>query len=91
MEVVSIYNKRNVKKEAINGIRICCLIAMFTLLNTGYAFAQKEESKISEKDSKTEAKVTGLRNICVHVLQLEKTLKLCLAATLSITSIIKEL
>ncbi len=62
------------KKENKTGSKLIlryCLLAMFILAGTSYSFAQKADSK-----SNTEARVTGLKYISVHVLQLEKTLKL---------------
>ncbi len=53
----------------------CCFFAMFTLVGTGLSYAQKADSKATNKEN-TQARVTGIRYICVHVLELEKTLKL---------------
>ncbi len=50
------------------------LVAMFIIIGTSSISAQKSNSKT--KETKEQAKVTGLRYICVHVLDLEKTLKL---------------
>ncbi len=49
------------------------LFLMFVLASTSFSFAQKAKPSIVNKE---QAKVTGMNYICVHVLQLEKTLKL---------------
>lgn len=51
-----------------------CLIAIFMFAGTNDAFSQK--SKKGKEEQTTEARVTGLRYICIHVLELEKTLNL---------------
>lgn len=48
------------------------ILAMFILVGTQFAYAQ--ESAADKENNK--ARVTGLKNICIHVLQLEKTLTL---------------
>lgn len=53
-----------------------CLLIMFIFIGSSYSYAQKSDSTIANKTSKTQARVTGLGYICVHVLELEKTLKL---------------
>ncbi len=53
-----------------------CLIAVFIITSTGYSFAQTADSPVAAEESKPQAKVIGLKYICVHVLELEKTLKL---------------
>ncbi|MFY0602032.1 MAG: VOC family protein [Cyclobacteriaceae bacterium] len=65
------------KKENSTGINLiwkCCLIAMFIFVGTGYSYAQNTDANGQSK--KEVARVTGLKYICVHVLELEKTLKL---------------
>ena len=54
------------------------LTAIFVFVGTSCGFAQKTDSEVMDKGSKTQAKVTGLRYNNVHVLELEKTLKLYL-------------
>ncbi len=51
----------------------CSLIAIFMLLVTSSSYAQNSDAP---KEDNSVARVTGLKNLCVHVLQLEKTLKL---------------
>ncbi len=51
----------------------CSLMAVFMLLVTSSSYAQNSDAP--KKDNSV-ARVTGLKNLCVHVLQLEKTLKL---------------
>lgn len=53
----------------------CLIIAIFIMAGTSSASAQNPESS-KGKETKLEARVTGLNYICVHVLELEKTLKL---------------
>jgi catechol 2,3-dioxygenase-like lactoylglutathione lyase family enzyme len=53
-----------------------CLIAVLILAGTGFISAQSANSPKVNEESKPKARVTGLRYICVHVLELEKTLKL---------------
>ncbi|WP_282135011.1 VOC family protein [Seonamhaeicola maritimus] len=70
------FNKNKMENNrSLNFIWRICLIAMFLLVGTGYSFAQNTDSKVANED-KSEARVTGLRYICVHVLELEKSLKL---------------
>ncbi|MEM1359116.1 MAG: VOC family protein, partial [Bacteroidota bacterium] len=57
-------------------LRRCCLLVVFLLLGSGFSFAQEANAPVAEEDSESRARVTGLRNISIHVLQLEKTLKL---------------
>lgn len=62
------------KKETnlnLNFLWKYCLLALVIFLNTGSSFAQSTESTNTE-----EARVTGLRYISIHVLELEKSLKL---------------
>ncbi|WP_298533099.1 VOC family protein [uncultured Algibacter sp.] len=40
------------------------------------SFAQSEDAVVANKESKQQAKVTGLRYLCVHVLDLERSMKL---------------
>lgn len=54
----------------------CCLVAMFILASTASSSAQKADSPGADKESASEARVTGLRYISIHVLELEKSLKL---------------
>ena len=69
----------NNKKESNKRTKLIwsyCLLVMFILAGANYSAAQNTDTQVSDKANKTEAKVTGMRYICVHVLQLEKTLKL---------------
>ena len=59
-----------------NPVRICFLLAVFLLAGTGLSSAQQSNTLVAEEESKTQARVIGLRDICVHVLELEKSLKL---------------
>ncbi|WP_345741880.1 VOC family protein [Seonamhaeicola maritimus] len=49
---------------------------VFSLVCTGYSYAQSSDSSINIEEIKPQARVTGLKYICVHVLELEKTMKL---------------
>ncbi|WP_298502950.1 VOC family protein [uncultured Maribacter sp.] len=51
------------------------LLAALIFTNTS-CFSQSEKSTVKIEENKSEAKVTGLKYICIHVLELEKTLKL---------------
>ncbi len=71
---VDIDKKKKEKNIQSNSIWKCCLLVLFILIGTESISAQSADS--SSAVEKTQARVTGLRYICVHVLQLEKTLKL---------------
>ena len=68
-------NKNEIKIKS-NSIWKYFVIAIFILGSTSFSFAQTVDSTVTIEKSKTKAKVTGLQYICVHVLKLEKTLKL---------------
>ena len=53
-----------------------CILALMIMASSSCGSIAKAESSESATQSNTEAKVTGLRYNNVHVLQLEKTLKL---------------
>ncbi|RKR14568.1 catechol 2,3-dioxygenase-like lactoylglutathione lyase family enzyme [Maribacter vaceletii] len=74
---MKIYSSKSKKEKGwANTILKCCFLTMFIFLGTNNIFAQSKDAKITTKEEKTKARVIGLKNICVHVLQLEKTLKL---------------
>ena len=54
----------------------CCIITMLILMCSGAVSAQRSDSPIKNENSEAKARVTGLRYINIHVLELEKTLKL---------------
>ncbi|MEM9832626.1 MAG: VOC family protein [Bacteroidota bacterium] len=67
------------KKENNTGLSLiwrCCLLVAFILAGTTYSFAQTTDLMGGDKESKSQARVTGLRYISIHVLELEKSLKL---------------
>lgn len=66
---------RNENNARINSIKNFFLFSTLVFLCTSYSWSQNTNSITVEKNE-TQAKVTGLENICVHVLELEKTLKL---------------
>ncbi|WP_075591552.1 VOC family protein [Labilibacter marinus] len=69
--------QNNKKNNAGNILKLCyCLIFIFLLTGTNISTAQNTNSSNKSNETKLEAKVTGLNYICIHVLQLEKTLKL---------------
>ena len=67
-------NKEN--RTGRNLILKCYLLAVFIFANTGFISAQTSDASVANNEKKTEAKVTGLRYISIHVLELEKSLKL---------------
>ena len=52
------------------------LLLGFCLAGTGYCSAQSSDSQVADEQNKPQARVTGLRYISIHVLELEKSLKL---------------
>ncbi len=67
------------KKENNTGSNLiwrCCLLAVFILAGTCFCSAQKADSPVADEESKQQARVTGLKHISIHVLELEKSLKL---------------
>ena len=54
----------------------CCLLLLFVIAGTDLSYAQSADPQFADEEIKTQARVTGLRYICVHVLELEKTLRL---------------
>lgn len=52
------------------------LLALFLLAGTSYGYAQEANSSGAKEENKEQARVTGLRYISIHVLDLEKSLKL---------------
>ncbi len=71
------YNFKGINKTTSTNMMFNYFLALMTFLmfcNSNYA--QNENQSKEVEQSKVDGKVTGLRYICVHVLQLEKTLKL---------------
>lgn len=66
------YNRESTTK--LNFVCRYCLFVMFIFASTCFSFAQGSDS--SAKEENTLARVTGLKYITVHVLDLEKSLKL---------------
>lgn len=69
-------NAKEGKKTRRNSALKYCIIMLFFVIGITNGFSQNSTSKIESVETDTRARVTGLRYICVHVLQLEKTLKL---------------
>ena len=69
---------RSIKKNRVGGKLTLrsCLIAIMMLNMVGIGLAQEAGSSAEAESSQPKARVTGLRYISVHVLELEKTLKL---------------
>ncbi len=59
-----------------NFIHKSCFLAILILTITGHSLAQQSDSTVVDKEVKQRARVTGLRYISIHVLELEKSLKL---------------
>ncbi len=59
-----------------NSVKKSFFITVFTLAICDTISAQKAESSSNNKENKEQARVTGLRYITIHVLDLEKSLKL---------------
>ena len=55
--------------------RFLCFVVL-VIASTAFSFAQNSEQPVVNDTSNVQARVIGLDNICVHVLQLEKSLKL---------------
>lgn len=68
--------KSKVIKGSRNYLERFCLLSMFIILGFSSSIAQSSNQTTTSSQSSTEARVTGLKYICVHVLDLEKTLKL---------------
>lgn len=71
-----ITKKKNKNTTMLSLMWSCCFFVVFMMAGTSYTYAQKADSPSTIKENKVEARVTGLKYICVHVLELEKTLKL---------------
>lgn len=69
-------NNNKIAKTYSRQLWKCGLLALLIFAATNFSYAQNTQSTTVVKESKEPARVTGLRYICVHVLQLEKTLKL---------------
>lgn len=50
----------------------CCLVATLLCIGVNSSYAQNTSNASSEQ----QARATGINDVCVHILQLEKTLKL---------------
>lgn len=67
------------KKENSNRANLILrslLFSVFFFASLSFSFAQAADSLDVNEGNKTDAKVTGLRYISIHVLELEKSLKL---------------
>ena len=73
---MSIEKCRKAFEFGTNRIGTVWLLTMFILVITGHSYAQTSDSLVADIEVKQQAKVTGLRYICIHVLELEKSLKL---------------
>ncbi|MFC2112663.1 VOC family protein [Bacteroidota bacterium] len=67
------------KKENCNGSDLiwrCCLLVVLILAGADFSSAQTADSPVADEKIRPEARVTGLKHISIHVLELEKSLKL---------------
>ncbi|WP_298369436.1 VOC family protein [uncultured Lutibacter sp.] len=69
-----ISRKENNSKSNLS-FRFLCFVVL-VIASTTFSFAQNLEQPAVNDTSNVQARVIGLDNICVHVLQLEKSLKL---------------
>ncbi len=70
-------NRTSKKNNSLTPFLKFCLLLAFVLAGTNSGMGQTTKSSSNEKNNgNTEARVTGLKYISVHVLELEKTLKL---------------
>lgn len=60
----------------LNFLLRCCILSVFIFLITSHGYSQEADSPVTDKDNSQQARVTGLRNISIHVLELEKSMKL---------------
>jgi hypothetical protein len=67
-------NREN--REKSNFMKCLVFTIVFAVIGVSNSYAQNSVSKNNETTVENKARVIGLKNICVHVLELEKTLKL---------------
>lgn len=60
----------------LNLLLRCSILAVFILLIASHGHSQEADSPVTDKDKLQQARVTGLRHISIHVLELEKSMKL---------------
>jgi catechol 2,3-dioxygenase-like lactoylglutathione lyase family enzyme len=65
-----------INREKSNFMKCLVFTIVFTFIGVSNSYAQNSVSKKNETTVENKARVIGLRHICVHVLELEKTLKL---------------
>ena len=66
------------RKEDIRSYLVwrCCILVIFLFSFTSHGFGQGTDSILESEENESRARVTGLRFISIHVLELEKSLKL---------------
>lgn len=67
------------KKKDDTGLNLllrCSIFAVFIFLIASHGHSQEADSPVTDKDNLQQARVTGLRHISIHVLELEKSMKL---------------
>ncbi len=67
---------RDEKTTISNLVWKSCLLAMLILTISGYSSAQVSDTSVVDQDVNERARVTGLRHISIHVLDLQKSLRL---------------
>lgn len=73
---IDICHSKNREGSIPSLIQKYCFLVTYLLLSTGDISAQQIDSLKVKEESHPQARVTGLRYVCVHVLELEKSLKL---------------
>lgn len=74
--IMNIYFKISNKGVYLKSLKTIAFLIFFIFSGIISMSAQTTEVKVKNTDVKSEARVIGLKHICVHVLELEKTLKL---------------
>jgi len=74
--MTTIVSKGQKGNNILGHVRRCCLLVVFIITCAGIGFAQEQDQPAADNGSEPQARVTGLRYISIHVLELEKTLKL---------------
>lgn len=64
------------KGAYLKSLKIIAFLIVFIFAGIISVSAQTTQDKVENTDVKSKARVIGLKHICVHVLELEKTLKL---------------
>ena len=76
MIIMNINFKISNKGAYLKSLKTISFLTVFIFVGIISLSAQTTQEKVKNTEVKSEARVIGLKNICVHVLELEKTLKL---------------